>query len=174
MCVHMGVGGRRWACAWWPHEGAGLARRLGRMQIRKPEFEAVRCRSGSRARGSGGRSASGTGLRLKLACRWCGRSRRPDRIVLVAHMYGDAGAVHVVPMLSPPGLYIDPGRIGIRHLNSAQCLAPPDPRMHGDMGLSPFCGQCCKKFQPQSMLGEKIGGPGKNCCAPRKNSCNAG
>ena len=24
------------------------------------------------------------------------------------------------------------------------------------------------------MLGEKFGGPGKNCRAPRKNSCNAG
>ena len=24
------------------------------------------------------------------------------------------------------------------------------------------------------MLGEKIGGPGENCCAPRKKSCSAG
>ena len=42
-----------------------------------------------------------------------------------------------------------------------------------DWGVSPFCGKCCRKFEPQSMLGEKFGGPGKNCRAPQKKSCNA-
>jgi hypothetical protein len=43
-----------------------------------------------------------------------------------------------------------------------------------DWGVSSFFKKRCRKFEPQSMLGEKFGGPGKNCRAPRKNSCNAG
>ena len=35
-------------------------------------------------------------------------------------------------------------------------------------GVSSFFKKRCKKFEPQSVLGEKFGGPGENRRAPRK------